>query len=234
MPQTKYRLDEAIKQWPESDRPREKLAGRGAAFLSDTELLAILIGSGHGKKNAIDLARMLINKFENLAGLESASIDELCVVKGIGFNKAIGIKAALELGRRFSLSTKNVKSSPIRTAEDVYQLYISSMKNLQKEVFSAMLLNSRKKLIKTVTVSEGGLTGTVVHPREVFNVAVRESAHCVILAHNHPSGDTAPSDEDIRLTRRLVDAGKLMGIEVIDHLIVCDDKYYSFADNGEL
>ncbi len=229
-----YELRETIKKWPEEDRPREKLSTKGADFLADSELLAIIIGSGSRKKNALDLARSLLNKFDNLAGIESASMDEICSVHGIGLGKATSLKAALELGRRFTSSSASVKSYPIRTAEDVYTLYIASMKNRKKEIFSVMLLNAKNRLIKTVTISEGALTGTIVHPREVFNPAIRESANSVVFTHNHPSGDPEPSNEDIALTRRLVDAGNIMGIRVVDHLIIGDNRYYSFADNDML
>jgi len=234
MPKRRYRLREAIKEWPEEDRPREKLLEKGPAYLSDSELLAILIGSGSSEKNALDLARELIKKFEDLEGVEDASIEELCGIRGIGVAKAISVKAGLELGRRFSASSKRIKSSPFRSSEDVIGYYFSQMKNLKREVFKIALLNARNKLIKTVTISEGGLAGTVTHPREVFNPAVRESAHGVILIHNHPSGDPGPSDDDINLTRRLVEAGELMDIKVLDHLIIGDNRYYSFADEGIL
>lgn len=230
----RYQLEEAIKQWPEGDRPREKLVSRGASYLSDSELLAIIIGSGSGSKNALDLARELIKVFDGLEGIEAASIDELCRVRGVGEAKAIGIKAGLELGRRFSISSRQTKSTPFRTSDDVARYYLVEMKNLRKEIFKVALLNSRNRLIKTVTVSEGGLNGAVVHPREVFNPAIRESASRVILIHNHPSGDPEPSDDDINYTRRIVDAGRLMDIKVIDHLIIGDNRHYSFADEGML
>jgi len=229
-----YELRETIKQWPEEDRPREKLTAKGADFLADSELLAIIIGSGSRKKNALDLARSLLNRFDDIAGIESASVEEILSVHGIGPGKAASLKAALELGRRFTSSAKATKAGPIRSAEDVYTLYLSSMKNRKKEIFSVMLLNARNRLIKTVTISEGALTGTIVHPREVFNPAIRESANSVVFTHNHPSGDPEPSDEDIALTRRLVDAGNIMGIRVVDHLIIGDNRYYSFADNDML
>jgi DNA repair protein RadC len=230
----RYILKEAIKQWPESDRPREKLRDKGPAFLSDSELLATIIGSGSGKKNALDLARALLSMFDSLAGIEAASADELCSIPGIGPNKASNIRAALELGRRFAMAAAPSKSGPIRTAEDAFSYYRGSMKNLRKEIFSVMLLNSKNKLIKTVVVCEGALNSAYVEPREVFNPAIRESAAGVILSHNHPSGETDPSDQDINLTRRLVEAGRLVGIQVIDHLIIGDNKYFSFADNDLL
>jgi len=229
-----YELREAIREWPESDRPREKLSEKGAAFLSDSELLATIIGSGSGKKNALDLARALLARFENLAGIEAATIEELCSVPGIGFNKAANILAALELGRRFTLSTSAGKTPPIRCAEDAFNHFRGSMKNLRKEVFSVMLLNTRHRLIRSVMVCEGALNSAYVEPREVFNPAIRASAHGVILTHNHPSGEPDPSDQDISLTRRMVEAGKLVGIHVIDHLIIGDNRYYSFADNDLL
>jgi len=234
MPPKRYALKEAIKQWPENDRPREKLLRNGAASLSDSELIAILIGSGVGEKNALDLAREVLRKFEDLSGLEAASIGELRKVKGIGEVKAINIKAGLELGRRFASSGRDAVSNPVRTSEDVAKLYITQMKNLRKEMFRIALLNAKNRIIKTVTISEGGLSTAVVEPREVFNPAIRESAAGVILMHNHPSGDPEPSDDDINLTRRMTEAGKLMNIKVLDHLIFGDGRYYSFSDNGEM
>ncbi|MBI5814695.1 MAG: DNA repair protein RadC [Nitrospinae bacterium] len=234
MPPKKYALREAIKQWPENDRPREKLLRNGASSLSDSELIAILIGSGVGEKNALDLARELLRTFEDLSGLEAASIGELKKVKGIGEVKAISIKAGLELGRRFSSSGRDTASTPVRASEDVAKLYQPQMKNLRKETFRVALLNAKNRIIKTVVVSEGGITAAVVEPREVFNPAIRESACGVILMHNHPSGDPDPSDDDINLTRRMAEAGRLMNIKVLDHLIFGDGRYYSFSDNGEI
>lgn len=234
MPQARYELRDTIKSWPEGDRPREKLKFRGAAFLSDTELLAIIIGSGTGKRNALDLARDLVRRFDSLAGVEAATVEELCSLRGIGETKAVALKAALETGRRFAASSTPAAGETIGCADDVYRLCAGMMKNVKKEMFLTLLLNTRNRLIKLVKVSEGALTGTVVHPREVFNPAVRASAHGVALAHNHPSGDPEPSGDDIELTRRLVEAGRLMGIQVVDHLIIGDGAYYSFADHGLL
>lgn len=231
----RYILREAIKQWPESDRPREKLVKNGASSLSDSELVAILIGSGSGSKNALDLAREILVKFDGLSGLEIASVEEIRKTRGIGEVKAITIKAGLEMGRRFAASSSGQMASvPIRVSEDAARIYMPQMKNMRKETFRVALLNTKNRITKTVTISEGGLASAVVEPREVFNPAIRESASGVILLHNHPSGDPSPSDDDINLTRRLSAAGKLMNIKILDHIIIGDGRYYSFADNEEL
>ncbi len=224
---------ESIKQWPEPDRPKEKLIANGPAFLSDSELLSIIIGSGAGNKNALDLARDLLNRFDELCSLDMASVEEIKKVKGIGETKAVTVKAALELARRFAVSS-NGTSKVIRTSEDVVSVYIRQMKNMKKEVFKVVLLNVKNKVLKTATVSEGGLTSSVVHPRDVFSPAIRESAHGVILLHNHPSGDPSPSEEDMILTQRITEAGRLLHIKVLDHIIIGDNRYYSFADEEEL
>ena len=230
----RYVLKEAIKQWPESDRPREKLVKNGAVALSDSELVAILIGSGSGSKNALDLAREILVKFDGLSGLEIASVEEIRKTRGIGEVKAVTIKAGLEMGRRFAASSGQGASPPIRVSEDAAKLFMPLMKNMRKETFRVALLNSKNRITKTVTVSEGGLASAMVEPREVFSPAIRESASGVILLHNHPSGDPDPSDDDVNLTRRLTAAGKLINIKILDHIIIGDGRYYSFADNEEL
>lgn len=234
MRQKKYKLAEAIKLWPENDRPREKFVSSGPSSLSDSELLAILIGSGTGSKNALDLARDVLREFDDLAGIETASLEEIQRIRGIGMAKAVSIKAGLELGRRFAAASKSPVSGVIRTSEDVANMYIPMMKNYKKEKFMVALLNAKNRLIKTVTISEGGLTGVSVEPREVFNPAIRESAHAVILMHNHPSGEPEPSDDDINITRRMVEAGRLINIRIIDHIIFGENRYYSMADHEEL
>jgi len=166
MGRTAYK--EAIKQWPEPDRPREKLIANGPSYLSESELLSIIIGSGAGSKNALDLARDIIKSFDDLPSLDSASVEEIKKIPGVGENKAVIIKAALELARRFAVSS-NGDNKIIRTSEDVVDVYIRQMKNMKKEVFKVILLNTKNKVIKTVTVSEGGLTSSVVHPRDVFS-----------------------------------------------------------------
>lgn len=231
MGRTAYK--EAIKQWPETDRPKEKLIANGPSHLSDSELISIIIGSGSGSKNALDLARGLLNRFDDLTSLDSASVKEIKAVDGIGENKAVTVKAALELARRFAVSSSGSKKA-VRASEDVVDVYMKQMKNMKKEILKVILLNTKNRILKTVTVSEGGLTSSVVHPRDVFSPAIRESAHSIILLHNHPSGDPAPSEDDILLTQRIVEAGRLLHIRVLDHIIVGDNRYYSFADEEEL
>ena len=232
MKKRRYAFAEAIKNWPEGDRPREKLIESGPGYLTDSELLAILIGTGSKDKNALDLARALLRQFENIAGIETASVEEIKKIDGIGEAKAVSIKAGVELGRRFVSEQKNIKSASIRTSEDIYTHYLPSMKNLKKEIFKVAMLDSRNRVIKTAIVSEGGLTAAIVQPREVFSHAIKEAAPGVIVMHNHPSGDPEPSADDINLTRLLVEAGEIMNIKVLDHLIIGDGAYFSFADQG--
>jgi DNA repair protein RadC len=229
-----YQLAESIKEWPQGDQPRTKLTDKGARYLTDSELLAILIGSGGGEKNALDLARELLHRFENISSIEAASTQELTQVPGIGEAKAVAIKAGVELGRRFVANQRQVETSSIRTSEEMFSYYLPSMKNLRNEVFKVALLDAKNRLLKTVTVSEGGLTSSMVQPRDVFSPAIREGAPAVIVMHNHPSGDPEPSSDDLNLTRRLVDAGRIMNVHVLDHLIIGDGTYFSFADEDLL
>ncbi len=234
MAKGRYRLDAPIKEWPEGDRPREKLAAKGARYLNDTELLAILIGTGAGEKNAVDLARDLITRFGDLAGVEGASVAELTLVNGVGPAKAITIKAALELGRRFVGAATDRKVKTFKTAEDVANYHLPSLTNLKQEVFMATLLNTKNRVIRNVTISEGGLDATLVRPRDVFAAAVREGASALVLIHNHPSGDPKPSRDDINLTAKIKEAGELMGIRVLDHVIIGEGEWFSFDEAGLL
>lgn len=229
----KKKYNPPIKDWPESDRPREKLISQGADALSDAELLAIMLRTGEGKtgSSALDHARALINKFGALEELEKAGINEICGMQGIGPAKAATIKAALALGRR--LGTRKVSNTEcIQSPEDVFNRFRPKLGNLKKETFWAILLDVRGKVIREVKISEGTLTEALVHPREAFQLAVRESAARIIFVHNHPSGDPTPSPADLELTERLVEAGKLLGIPVLDHVVVCADSFRS-ADLGE-
>ena len=220
---------EAIKDWPEDERPRERLIKYGAESLSDAQLLAIILRIGNKAKSAVDLARTLISKFENFRSMDSLSISELCKEKGIGTAKAAQIKAAFEIGKRMLSSNSELKKG-FTCSDDVISHYIPLMKNLKKEIFKTVLLDSKNKIIRDVTISEGSLTASIVHPREVFNPAIKNSAAAVILIHNHPSGDPSPSREDIEITQRLVKSGEIVGIKVLDHIIIGDGRHFSFLD----
>jgi len=221
-----------IPTWPEEERPREKLLKFGPGQLTDTELLAILIGKGTKEKTAVDLARELLIKFEDLNNLASRSPEEYCQLKGMGLTKAATLAAAFELGRRLQ-----VKKHPLKTfksPEDVAAVYLPLMCHLKKEVFKVLLLNNANQLIKEITVSEGILTASLVHPREVFRQAIIETAKAVILMHNHPSGNPEPSKEDVKITAQLVKAGEIISIPVLDHIILAGDTFFSFAERGML
>jgi DNA repair protein RadC len=212
-----------IKDWPENERPRERLIQHGPEALSDAQLLAILLRSGHQRQNAVGLALKLIAQFGGLSDLSQASITELCKVRGL--------RAALELGRRAVSSPLNA-GVRVRGSRDVYRHYYAHLRGLKHELFKVILLDGKNRIIRDSTISEGSLTVSIVHPREVFNPAIRDSAGSVIFIHNHPSGDPTPSREDHQLTKRLVACGELLGIKVLDHLVVGDARYFSFADQG--
>lgn len=232
MDKPSHKSSDRIKDWPEDERPRERLIRFGSSTLSDAQLLAIVLRTGHSTQglSALDLARNLLSSFGSLRNLDSASISEICAIKGIGHAKAAEIKACLEIGKRFVAET-NVSNVKFRTSEDVYNFYFPHMKNLKKELFKLLLLDNKHKIIKEITISEGSLTASLVHPREVFNPAIRESAAAVIFVHNHPSGDPAPSQEDKDLTQRLIKASEYIGIRVLDHIIIGDKDYFSFVDH---
>ncbi len=222
-----------IKDWPESERPRERLAQHGAETLSDAELLAIILRMGDGERTAIDLARHLITTFGGFRGIDTRTVAELCQVNGIGTAKAAQIKAALEIGKRLFLETPRERAR-INSSEDAYRLVRPHMANLGREVFRVLLLTSRNMLIADQVLFEGSLTESIVSPRELVKAAVNEGAASVVLVHNHPSGDSRPSDADRRVTLRLKQACEVVGVAVLDHLIVGQDEYYSFADHGLL
>ena len=222
-----------IKSWPEGERPREKLLQQGAAALSEAELLALIIGSGDAgsKRSALDLGRALLQEFGALRALADASCAEMQRVKGVGPAKATSIKAALELSSRFmgrTLESLTRYTSP----SQVFEHLNYEFRDRRKEYFMALLLDGKNRIIKRAQISEGSLSQSIVHPREVFNVAVRESAAAMILLHNHPTGDPTPSAEDLEVTRRLCEAGELMGIKVLDHIIIGDGAFYSFTERG--
>jgi DNA repair protein RadC len=227
-------MNQPIKDWPESDRPREKLLEKGPNALSNAELLAIILRTGDAStgQSALDYGRVLMTRFEDsLRRLEEASVQELCTIKGIGPAKAAQIKAALEIGKRFAQEELK-RGEAFRSSAEVFNHYREHLGGLKKEEFHVLLLDAKNRKIKDVRVSEGSLTSSLVHPREVFNPVIRESAAAVILVHNHPSGDPAPSQEDLHITRRLREIGEVMGVRVLDHVIVGKGKYVSFVDDG--
>ncbi len=220
-----------ISKWPEQDRPRERLLQHGAHHLTEAELLGILIGKGTKRKTAIDLARELLDRYESLENLVTRSPSELMKIKGIGSAKAAILSAAFQLARQIQ-AKKTANRPAFKRSSDVKDHYLPLMKDLRKEVFKVLLLSRANKLIKEVTISEGTLDASIVHPREVFREALLESAAGVILIHNHPSGNPAPSEEDLRITKQLVEAGRVMGIKVYDHIILAGNEHRSLADEG--
>jgi DNA repair protein RadC len=220
-----------ITRWPKKERPRERLLQHGPQPLTEAELLGILLGKGTKKKTAIDLARELLDRHESLQKLFSRSPSELMKVKGIGSAKAATLSAAFELVRRIQSQRDSSKAS-FKRSLDVANHYLPLMRDLRKEVFKVLLLNRANRLIKEVTISEGTLEASIVHPREVFREALLEPAAGIILIHNHPSGNPSPSEEDLRITKQLAEAGRLLGIKVYDHIILGDESYRSLADEG--
>lgn len=224
-----------IKVWPEGERPRERLIKGGADRLSDAELLALIIRTGDfaAKVSAIDLGRELLREFGDLRGLAQATVAEICRIKGAGPAKAASIKAALELAGRIGRS-ELVQGDRYTAPAQIFEHFRTRFRDRKKEYVIALLLDGKNRVIREVPISEGSLNQSIVHPREVFNPAVRESAAAIILVHNHPTGDPTPSREDLELTRRLKEAGELMGIRVLDHVIIGDEIYASLADRGLL
>ena len=225
-----------INHWPEEERPRERLIREGADRLSPAQLLAIVLRTGSEGKSALELAMEIIRHYGDLKALSGATVHELCAIKGVGLAKAAEIKAALEIGKR-AVTQPWGKRRRVLSSKDVYDVsrhYIQYFHGLKKEVFRLLMLDGKNRIFADYTVSEGCLTSSIVHPREVYIQAIRNSAASVIFLHNHPSGDPSPSPEDIEITKRLVAAGELLGIKVLDHVIMGDGGYLSFADKGLL
>lgn len=222
-----------VKEMPMEDRPREKLKAFGASVLSSAELLAIVLRTGNREETAVTLAQRILNNFGGLRELQACSVEELSSVKGIGLAKAAQIIASLELANRLAKS-RTATRPIIHTPEDAAKLLMTEMRWLQKEHFRILLLNTKHHVLSIPTISIGSLSASIVHPREVFREAIRSSAAAIILAHNHPSGDPSPSDEDIKITKRLTEIGKLMDITVLDHIIIGDGRYLSMKDKGIL
>jgi DNA repair protein RadC len=224
----------SIKEWAKDDRPREKLLLKGAGVLSNSELIAILISNGTREKSAVEVAQDILKAGkDNLNELGKLSVKELMKVKGIGEAKAITIVAAMELGRRRQASATREKAV-ITSSSDVAEYLQILLKDYKHEVFAVLFLNRSNKINHFQIVSEGGITGTVADPRIILKKALEEDAVSIILCHNHPSGSLRPSKADEELTFKIKEAAKYFDIKVLDHLIVSDDGYYSFADEGIL
>ncbi len=223
-----------INNWPVDERPRERLIRHGAAGLSDAQLLAIILRTGDTKKSAIGLAREILFRFGTLKEIESAASAELAEIKGVGPAKTAQLKAALELGRRLMRSGSNVseKNPFFKNSREVFEYFRPVFFGLKKEKFLCALLDTKNRIFKENIVSEGTLTSSPVHPREVFRDAIKEAAASVLFVHNHPSGDPSPSRDDINITKRLVETGSVVGIKVLDHLIISDTKYLSLMEKG--
>ena len=222
-----------IRQWPEDERPRERLLKKGSESLTDAQLLAILLRTGKVKTSALTIAVELLKRAGSLRALGQLSAEELQTVGGIGPAKAAQVKAALELGKRIVAKPLAARLK-VFSSKDIYVHYHPSLSELKKEVFLAVLLDGKNRVIREVLISQGSLTVNIVHPREVFNPAIRDSAAAIVVVHNHPSGDPYPSPEDIDLTKRLVATGEILGIKVLDHVVVGDGSYYSFSDQQRL
>jgi DNA repair protein RadC len=224
----------SIKEWAKDDRPREKLLSKGAGILSNSELIAILIGKGTKQKSAVEVAQDILRTGkDNLNDLGKLSVKELMKIKGIGEAKAISIVAAMELGRRRQ-ATASREKEVITSSGDVANYLQILLKDYKHEVFAVLFLNRSNKINHFQIVSEGGITGTVADPRIILKKALEEDAVSIILCHNHPSGSLKPSKADEELTFKIKEAAQYFDIKVLDHLIVSDDGYYSFADEGVL
>ncbi|MBI5664237.1 MAG: DNA repair protein RadC [Nitrospirae bacterium] len=224
----------SIKEWPEDERPRERLLKWGANGLSTAELIAIIIKTGGRDKSALELAREALMRFNSLKEIEDAAVAEFKDIKGIGSAKVAQIKAAFELGRRLLQCEKDSGPMPpvFRNSREVYEYFRPRFYGLKKERFLCALLDAKNRVFRETIISEGTLTSSLVHPREVFRDAIKEAAASVLFVHNHPSGDPNPSRDDIDITKRLVETGKVIGINVIDHIVIADGTYLSLMEKG--
>ena len=232
MEKDKIQKSFTIHDLPVSERPRERLQKFGAEALSAQEILALILGRGIAGESVMVTAQRLLSQFGSLKGIVGASLEELSKVRGIGLAKAAQIKAAFELTSRLEGYQESGKRETVKTPEDVVALVRSRLKGKKKEYFLALLLDTRNQLIRVAEISIGSLDSSIVHPREVFKEAVSASAASVLFAHNHPSGDPEASEDDINLTKRLAEAGEIMGIDVLDHVIIGEQKYLSLKREG--
>ncbi|MCA1063568.1 DNA repair protein RadC [Rossellomorea aquimaris] len=222
-----------IRDFPQDERPRERLIQSGAASLSNQELLAILLRTGTKSESVLQLSNRLLNHFDGLNLLKDASLEEITETKGIGLAKAVQIMAAVEFGRRISNLAFDDRYS-IRSPEDGANYVMNDMRFLAQEHFVCLYLNTKNQVLHKQTIFIGSLNASIVHPREVFKEAFRRSAASIICIHNHPSGDPTPSREDIEVTKRLVECGRIIGIDILDHLIIGEKKFISLKEKGYL
>lgn len=223
-----------LKNWADDDKPREKLLLKGRHSLSDAELVAITLGSGNTDQTAVELAKLILASSQNnLNQLGKLGVPELCKFKGVGEAKAISIIAALELGRRRNESAP-IGKPKIQSSKDAYTEIAPLLSDLNHEEFWILLLNRANLVEDKILISRGGLTGTVVDTRIIFKVAIEKLATGIVLAHNHPSGQLLPSQQDLDLTKKLCAAAKILDIQIVDHIIVAGNGYYSFTDNGKM
>lgn len=224
-----YRL--RIRELPADERPRERLKQSGPSSLSNSELLAIILRTGSAAENVLGLASRLLTRFGGLAGISRASFGELCAERGVGQAKAAQLKAALELGRRLSVTPAGDKAV-IRTPQDVADLLMAEMSLLHSEHLRVVLLNSKNHVLSVSEVYKGNVNSSLIRPAELFRDAVRENCPAVIIVHNHPSGDPEPSPDDIRVTEQIAAAGKMLDIEVLDHIIIGNGRFASLKERG--
>ncbi|MFF2092054.1 MULTISPECIES: DNA repair protein RadC [Paenibacillus] len=224
---------ELLRNVPHDERPRERMMRYGAEALSHTELLAILLRTGTKRESAVHLAGKILKECGNLRNLVDMSMDELTKIRGIGPAKAVQLRAGIELGRRITRS-RHGETVTVRRPQDAADYVMEDLRYLNKEHFVCLFLNTKNHIIARETLSIGTLNASLVHPREVFRAAIKCSSASLICVHNHPSGDPQPSPEDIALTKRLMEAGELVGIEVLDHLVIGDGRFISLKEQGYL
>jgi DNA repair protein RadC len=219
-----------VRDYPLEERPRERMINDGAEKLSNSELIAILLRTGTKDESVLELSSRILHELGSIRRLTEATVEELTKIKGIGKAKAVQLKAGIELGRR--VARKQAALFTIRSPEDAADYLIQLLQLDQQEKFHVLYLNTKNQIVAEKTIFVGSLNASIVHPREVFKEAVKQSAASIIVAHNHPSGDPTPSREDIAVTKRLIEAGQMIGIECLDHLIVGDDCYISLKEQG--
>ena len=224
----------SIKEWAADDRPREKMITKGKAALSNAELMAILLHTGSGEQSAVELSRSILDSVDNnLIALSNLTLDDLMQHKGIGEAKAITIMAALELGKRRRGAEASLPTE-VKDSKDSFERFLPYIDDMRQEHFLVLYLNQSNHALKVECISNGGTTNVIADPKLIFKNALSLNATAIILGHNHPSGNPRPSEDDRQLTKKLVSAGKLLDINVIDHIVIGNERYYSFRDHGDM